>query len=124
MSLLDALKAAGVKSLGMRLKLAALLQSQLLLSSSSPAPAPAPVAFGPSTEDTTLAAVDPRYKKINPKMQECAELLGIPKDATMDMAMKMLAHTISEEGVTGEQMKAAMEELQIGVGDGFEDEWT
>ena len=73
---------------------------------------------------TTLAAVDPRYKKINPKMQECAELLGIPKDATMDMAMKMLAHTISEEGVTGEQMKAAMEELQIGVGDGFEDEWT
>ena len=141
-SLLAALKAGGVRSLGVRLRLASLLLERLPLSyerdaqapaeaaPAAPAAAPAVASDAPMANGETceagggggvLATVDPRFKKLSPMAGEAAEVLGIPRDATWDQALHMLAPQM--EGVTAEQMKAALEELTIGMSDDFED-WT
>ena len=96
----------------------------------APAAAPAVASDAPMANGETceagggggvLATVDPRFKKLSPMAGEAAEVLGIPRDATWDQALHMLAPQM--EGVTAEQMKAALEELTIGMSDDFED-WT
>jgi hypothetical protein len=116
--LLGALKDAGVKSLGVRLRIVATLHERLQMPV-PPVPAEQPAEISTSTEIVPTNPKDRRICHSGDNAVEAAGKLGIPKDVPWDHALHMMKPQLEQMDEDG-SLKELLEVMKMAADDEYE----